>query len=870
MLEIKKVVILLVRIVMNNSGSMERALTTKSVSQFNLRQICQWTAATSLVAAGSIALFSANTLEKLNQNGEVSIDLSAFTKLSSATIALDRTAEETLLVEDDRILEQSLFAQAEALPRVHTHFKPFSRVIREKLTPQEAEEISQLEHVRDPALESEAIAGIYRRVRFKFLAAADRTDFSEAPTTVASTEFETKLKASSGIHATHEVPIADSSHLQVVDEVETSASVGVVRSEMPPPPELTAKPEVTSSALKGEAPARVDINGSDLKIITTANIDAVPTLIETLKVDSQPKTTVTTQSNEVKVATGPPEHSREPVNIPNSVLRAVGPPPIESAPEVSSPVADIPQAIPSDYSADVASIYDMQPDDSLEQENEYSKDSEYSARPKVSNEPVTVVTTHQPSPTTPKNYGNGISKDEKGISIDWAKKRDSRIYVGNPGEPVPALKPEPLNSAFAQSLSKFSFGPPPASPVTAAPTPAVELDLKKCETARFGVEAFNPGAEKEAISICLRVLSQEGEKDGTQAKWWESYGTEKEHWPTLAFLKQSQISEKNRIPMLSNASIRILSLSSKTNTHTGTGILFGEIPRGLEITLLGRSDAPIYLDGGTKVSEPNSDPQNSRQFVFLNVQPGQPLLLVKDGQKNQTGALPLVIKAGMATYLKVPELKIMDLNFTLLDASSSKQKRLSGLTGEIVGQPGKMGISDAHGLLRISKVVGFSGYPLYIDILRNEEGYRNRHRVRSEDRELKSGPSPLYFFDEKRVANWLKQLMGGVSPSSGLIVGALPRAALTERKLLEKNSKVDRTLRIGTLEKKSTLVPERYVLGAEDRLEIRSSLNAEDTRFLGVQIPEGAVIPSLIDENGELLWSEIVYAQPGVINVVGP
>jgi len=866
---------------MNNTGSMERTLTTKSVS-LNLRQICQWTAATSLVAAGSIALFSVSTLEKLSQNGEVSIDLSAFRKLGASSLALEQIDEQKILVEDDRILEKSLFARAEPLPEAKTKFSPIKRLLPKKhkiipvvvaavksddlLTGEEAKEIAQLETAADPDMESVALAGIYSRVRFKFLAAADR----ELPTnTYAELEVvplpETAPEETS--NSTDSVKTSASASVHSAEKVAEKASL-VLSTE------LTAKPEVMKAVDTVPEPTAAAVEIKPAAIISTPGLDLVPEGIVLEKVTTQPDSIVSSQSNGVKAATGPPDPVSNPKIDETLSLHVVGTPNIDTAPEnqalaqqeaVEKPLPSVSTpAVPSvttpveatadtiDYSADVASIYDLHTDDA----DDYSEE--------------VVQTTHQ-SVSTParKNYGGGISKDEKGITIAWNEKSPSPVYVGRPSErketpPAPVVDnvlADNFYNSHTQSNGDIA-DTGKAIKTTKPQETAAEIDLKKCDTARFGFEAFNPGAEKDSLTICRRALSQEGTKNGSQAKWWEAYGTEKEHWPTLALLRESQISETSRIPMLSNASIRILSAISKTNTHTGTGILFGEIPRGLEIQLLGRSDSPIYLDGGMKVRDAVADATGFRQFVFLNVQPGQPLLVVKDSQKNISGALPLVVKAGTGTYVKVPEPKVMDLQFRILDASSSMEKRLSGLTGEIVGQSAKIGISDRTGTLKISKVAVLGDFPLYIDILQSEKGYKNRYRIRPEERDLKSGSIPLFFFNEGRVDGWLKQLTGGVSPFSGLIVGVIAPNLIGAKK--------DRALRIGTLEKKSTLVPERYILSNSDQLSIKDSLESTDTRFIGVQIPEGAAIPSLIDKSGGLLWSEIVYAQPGVINVVGP
>jgi hypothetical protein len=534
-----------------------------------------------------------------------------------------------------------------------------------------------------------------------------------------------------------------------------------------------------------------------------------------------------------------------------------------------------------EYSKDIAAAYQGTAGES-DKSSEYSNqvdtnsdsiiDGDFSARP--ADAVTTQNTSHFVAKVAPRDYGQGVSKDAGGITIDWNKNlvpsspsvplggkvSDStlggKIFVGKPGE-TPSTNVASTSTELKKSLEKFSFTPPSkskvkdvASTLTTSQSSAVAepvVDTKKCETARIGVEAFNSGAEKETLSICRRELSLEGSAGGSQARWWESYENEAEHWPTLSFAKPNEASPTNRTPLLSTASIRILSAVSKTNTHTGTGIVFGEVAKGLEIQLLGRSDTPIYLEG---------------QFVFLNVEPGQPLLVVKNREKNLSGAIPLVVKSGMATHLKVQEPRSVDLDFTVFDASAPKETRLSSMTAEVIGQPGKMGITDKNGTLKIRGVAAFDEFPIYVDLLKNDKSYKNRFRIRPST--IAKGVVPLFFFDEKRVDSWLSQLAGGLSPYSGLIAGVAPASVLGK-------SKDDlRFLKIGILEKKSSLVPERYLLDERDQLVTDSALRAGRSRYVGVQIPEGPAIPTIVDGKGVVQWSELVYAQPGVINVVNP
>jgi hypothetical protein len=86
----------------------------------NFREVSQWTAATTLVATGTLALFSATTLDKLSRNGEVTIDLESFRRVTSVSIAVDRLDEQKIILEEGLLLERVAVAYAEDKPRYKT------------------------------------------------------------------------------------------------------------------------------------------------------------------------------------------------------------------------------------------------------------------------------------------------------------------------------------------------------------------------------------------------------------------------------------------------------------------------------------------------------------------------------------------------------------------------------------------------------------------------------------------------------------------------------------------------------------------------------------------------------------------------------
>jgi len=68
----------------------------------------------------------------------------------------------------------------------------------------------------------------------------------------------------------------------------------------------------------------------------------------------------------------------------------------------------------------------------------------------------------------------------------------------------------------------------------------------------------------------------------------------------------------------------------------------------------------------------------------------------------------------------------------------------------------------------------------------------------------------------------------------------------------------------------NTLRPETYSLSAEDRLLVKAPLEISSPRFISVQVPDGAVVAQLKDKTNRRVWSELVFASPGVVNVLGP
>lgn len=413
--------------------------------------------------------------------------------------------------------------------------------------------------------------------------------------------------------------------------------------------------------------------------------------------------------------------------------------------------------------------------------------------------------------------------------------------------------------AFVETREKGGSAQAEKISFTQAGTHAVRtetVDKRTCDTALIGQEAFSSGVgSDEKISVCRRVISFEGSASGSGSRWWEVRESVN-HWPTLIHQRpESALIKNDRIPVLSVNTVKILSALSKTQAQLkSTGIIIGELPPGLNATLSGRSEAVMYFDARLQMVDAH-DAKQARYFAFLNVEPGLPLLNVTLKSGNGAGTIALLVQSGSVTYVRVPSPRVRKISGTVFDAVSAKAAAISKATVQVVGQPGKQAVSDRKGNFEIGNVLTFDDHPLFIDVSSGPKEFKHRYRVNPEE----SRSLSLFRFGAKEVSNWIQQLEGGVSPMSGLIVAALP-GLFTGKELLE--------FKIGTLDRKNVLKPEVYGLGPADVLQDSNKIQSSSARVLSVQVPEGPNIPSAFDLKGKLVWSETVYSQPGVINVV--
>lgn len=244
------------------------------------------------------------------------------------------------------------------------------------------------------------------------------------------------------------------------------------------------------------------------------------------------------------------------------------------------------------------------------------------------------------------------------------------------------------------------------------------------------------------------------------------------------------------------------------------------------------------------------------EFIFLNVAPGVHLIQWVKKSTGQGFAQAILVRPGHVTFADAPLIRAQTLRGRVLDARSTTPHGVAKVAVTVVGQDGLTAITDSQGRFQIEGVLTSAGENLYLDAISDEKSFRHRYRIANPSEEL-----GLFWFTEEEVNQWVSQLEGGISSASGLVIGAFPGLASEVGAALD-----GRLLPLSD----ANLKPELYGLGAGNELLESNQLSASQSRLIGVQVPEGPNLLTFLNSRGESVYSEILVAQPGVINVVGP
>jgi len=363
------------------------------------------------------------------------------------------------------------------------------------------------------------------------------------------------------------------------------------------------------------------------------------------------------------------------------------------------------------------------------------------------------------------------------------------------------------------------------------------------------VEAFAPA---DPVSTAEQAtLSAEGQEGISSESWIRVRAPN--HWPTLYW----KSAEARGVPLISQNTALLLGSLVGGSVEPGAGIVFGKVPRGWLVEFSGRAERVIYLDSQRRPVAPNIA-NADRYFAFINAAPGGQLLYLTALDGSTHAALALPVLEGNATYADLTRFSSTEFDGRVLDGSSADAAPIAGATVRVVGQPDQTATTDARGRFDLRNVVSFGSQPLYLETL-DHQGFTHRYRVSAQSAHGLS----LFRFGPQSVSRWVGQLEGGINSESGLVVAAVPQ-------VVSKNMGDALIPVVHPLLDATTLTPETYGLAPDDQLTVDVPLDEASPRFVSVQVPEGPNVARLEDQSRKTVWSALIYASPGVINVVGP
>ena len=348
------------------------------------------------------------------------------------------------------------------------------------------------------------------------------------------------------------------------------------------------------------------------------------------------------------------------------------------------------------------------------------------------------------------------------------------------------------------------------------------------------VDAFNEGRESAAR---VRTLSYQGSAQRPEMPWVRVEA--QDSWPVIA---QAQAGVRaSAVPVLSKNSVLLLARGQGLSVMPSSALVYGKLPAGKRVRLSGRSEEALYWNR----------PDGSRWFMILNAAPGAAVLQLDSGEAVAVPALEAT-----AVYLDLRDLRTETFAGKVFDGSQAKPTAVAAAWVSLVGQTGKRVQTDSLGRFRLEGVRRVGQYPLHLEVSQGTE-FVHRYEVTQNTQSLS-----LFRFPAASIQTWVKQLEGGVSSDSGMVLAAFPGWS----KQVEKSRY---TATLHPVQVGQGLVPETYSLDSLDRLQPGRPLDQQSPRALAVQVPQGLNVLKLVPEAGKSpAWTQWVYSSPGVVNVI--
>lgn len=448
----------------------------------------------------------------------------------------------------------------------------------------------------------------------------------------------------------------------------------------------------------------------------------------------------------------------------------------------------------------------------------------------------------KPRPRTPQTQPEPKRADGGELARS-AQGRDGEFERNDEAPINPPAPPEPVKTVSTKNFLSTT-----------------QASVERCTDEGFGKSLTANAVEffrSEPIEGArLSALSAEGSACKQEKTW--VLGEAAGFWRGLSWMPfQSEPTLAAEMPLLSHNAARMLAALLRVPLYEEAGVVLGRLPAGLRVEFSGRSEKAVYLNDDLLRLDAEAS-QEERLFAFINAEPGAHVLhLIDSATGNKVSGVALPVLNETSTYVDLRKVRDVSITGRILDALAFGAEGISNAQVQLVGFESSSQVSNSSGRFSIPGLRLYSDLPLYLEV-RTPEGFVHRYQVKS-NRLLGLN---LFHFDSSVIAGMLRQLEGGVSPESGIAIGAAPGLRAREKGQLLPS--------VRSIEARSSLVPEAYSLDGADHLLVEQSLSVESPRYLSVQLPEGLNVLGLQSEKGETLSSELLMSSPGVVNVVGP
>lgn len=329
----------------------------------------------------------------------------------------------------------------------------------------------------------------------------------------------------------------------------------------------------------------------------------------------------------------------------------------------------------------------------------------------------------------------------------------------------------------------------------------------------------------------------------------------KSYIPTVAS------THEDTVPLLSENSRRTLELASGAVYQSSSGIVYGELPDGALIEYSGRTEKPLLFDSNHNVLAP-TERRGERTFVLLNAQPGANILRLINSKGVSEFAVRVPVFVGSATFVDLRGLSEKSIHGTVISAEVSGVLPVSRAKVNLPGCSAPSVYTDQEGAFNFSHLLTSSKYPLVFET-ESENGAVHRSQILLRSSAAANEAVTLYQFGIDQIRSWVSSLEGGVSEQSGLLVAAFPE-------LVKFRGEGELFPVVRSLSEAPALTSETYLLSPTGQLMSREPMRAESARVVAVQLPEGLGLINLEDRAKKIRYSELFFASPGVVNVIGP